>query len=270
MKIRLNGQSESTLQNYARALAKMSLYFKTCPTLIKDADINNYLLMIKDTQNPSYTYFKHTVYGLRYAFRLIDREDRAIRLPQIKRLNKLPVILSQQEIKELLIIPKYLKHRILFATIYSAGLRLSEVSALKQSDICFHRNTIHIQQTKYNKNRIVPLSKYLKKGLKKYYRACNPKDYVFNGSDGHRPMSHRAIQSIFRETIKRSGIIKKVTLHSLRHSYATHLLEHGLDLISIQKLLGHGHISTTIEYLHVAQFQQPKRISPLDILYDQI
>ena len=268
--IRINGKSESTLQNYGRSLAKMSLYFKSCPTLIADSAINNYLLLLKDRQQVSYSYFKHTVYGLRYAFRLIGREDRAIRLPQIKRLNKLPVILSQEEIKTLLKTPKYLKHRILFATVYAAGLRLCEVSALKQFDICFHRNTIHIRQTKYNKDRIVPLSNYLKMGLQKYYRVCCPRGYVFNGSDGHRPMSSRAIQSIFRETIKRSEIIKKVTLHSLRHSYATHLLEHGLDLISIQKLLGHGHISTTIEYLHVAQFQQPKKVSPLDILYDQI
>ena len=131
----------------------------------------------------------------------------------LKRLNKLPVILSQEEIKLLLKTPKYLKHRILFATVYAAGLRLCEVSALKQSDICFHRNTIHIRQTKYNKDRIVPLSNYLKKGLKKYYKACCPRGYVFNGSDGHRPMSSRAIQSIFRETIKRSGIIKKPALY---------------------------------------------------------
>lgn len=140
----------------------------------------------------------------------------------------------------------------------------------QQLDICFDRNTIHIKQSKYKKDRIVPLSKYLKQGLEKYYLSCCPREYVFNGADGHRPLSRRAIQNIFRETLRRSKITKKVTLHSLRHSYATHLLEQGIDLISIQKLLGHGHISTTIEYLHVAQFKESKRISPLDILYDQI
>ncbi|MCP4439337.1 MAG: tyrosine-type recombinase/integrase [Aureispira sp.] len=248
----------------------MSLYFKACPTEVEDAAINNYLLMLKNTQTLSYNNFTHTVYGLRYAFRLTGREDRAIQLPSIKKLRKLPVILSAQEIKTLLCSPKLLKHRILLASIYSAGLRLCEVSGLKQSDICFDRNTIHIRQSKYKKDRLVPLSSYLKKGLLKYYEACCPRDYVFNGRDGHGPLSHRAIQQVFRETVKRSSIHKKVTLHSLRHSYATHLLEYGIDLISIQKLLGHAHISTTIEYLHVAQFKESKRISPLDILYNQV
>ena len=101
--IRLNGKSESTLYNYARSLAKMALYFKCSPLELTDDQINDYLLMLRDSQNPSLSYFKHTVYGLRLVFRLIDREDKAIRLPSIKKLQTLPVVLSKKECKELLL-----------------------------------------------------------------------------------------------------------------------------------------------------------------------
>jgi len=106
----------------------MALYFKTCPTTIADDRINDYLLLLQEKKNPSASYFKHTVYGLRLAFRLIDREDRAIRLPSIRRSKSLPVILNRKEVKALIGAPKWKKHRILIALIYSAGLRVREVS----------------------------------------------------------------------------------------------------------------------------------------------
>jgi len=197
----------------------MALYFKTCPTSLSVERINQYLLMLRDTQSPSFSYFKHTVYGLRLAFRLKGLEDRAIRLPSIKKVKKLPMVLSRKECRELFATPKLLKHRVLFSLIYSAGLRIREGSVLKQSDIDFDRMTIHIRQSKYNKDRMVPLSNNIKKGLIKYYNTCHPRIYVFNGIDGHRCLSVRAIQHMFRETVRKTSIKKKVTTHSLRHSY---------------------------------------------------
>jgi len=223
--------------------------------------------MLRDTQTPSYSYFKHTVYGLRLAFRLTGREDRAIRLPSIKKIKKLPVVLSRAECKELFATPKLLKHRVLFSLIYSAGLRISEASNLKQADIDFDRMMIHIRQSKYNKDRMVPLSKNMKIGLQKYYKSCKPRTYVFNGSDGHRNLSVRGIQHMFRETVRKTSIQKKITTHSLRHSYATHLCEEGLDLLTIRDLLGHEDIVTTMVYLHVAGRCSNKAYSPFDTLY---
>lgn len=267
-KIRLNGQSESTLANYGKSIAKLSLYFGCTPLELTDAQINDYLLLLRDHQNPSYSYFKHTVYGLRYVFRLVGREDRAIRLPTIKRIKDLPVVFSKNECRLLFKTPKLLKHRILLSLTYSAGLRIAEVCSLHQRDIDFDRKQIHIRQSKYKKDRYVPLSDLMAKGLKKYYHACQPKDWVFNGKSYGSPISKRGIGWVMRTTLKKTGIQKKASLHTLRHTYATHLLEDGLDLYTIQHLLGHEHISTTLVYLHVAHTIQQRGHSPFDTLYN--
>jgi len=267
--VRLNGQSESTLTNYTRSLAKLSLHFGCTPLELSDQQINEYLLTIRDKQNPSLSYFKHTVYGLRYCFRLAGRNDRAIELPSIKRLKQLPTVLSKQECKRLFKAPKLLKHRILLTLTYSAGLRISEVSKLKINDIDFDRKIIHIRQSKGNKDRFVPLSALMAKGLKKYYASCNPSQFVFNGQAPGSQLSIRAIQWLCKEAVNAAQIAKQASMHTLRHSYATHLLEDGLDLYSIQKLLGHSHISTTLVYLHVAQTLPVKSFSPLDTLYNK-
>lgn len=266
-KIRLNGQSESTLSNYGRSIARMSLYFGCTPLELPDEKINDYLLLLRDTQQPSLSYFKHTVYGLRYAFRLVGREDRAIKLPSIKRMKDLPVVLSREECRRLFRAPRLLKHRILLCLVYSAGLRISEVVRLGQVDIDFDRKQIHIRRSKYNKDRYVPLSTYIASGLKKYYDACQPRKWVFNGKQSGEPMSTRGVQWVMRTSLKAANISKSASLHTLRHSYATHLLEDGLDLYSIQKLLGHEHVSTTLIYLHVAQSLSQRAHSPLDTLY---
>jgi site-specific recombinase XerD len=177
------------------------------------------------------------------------------------------VVFSRKEVKKLIGTPKWKKHRILLALIYSAGLRISEVSRLEKRDVDFDRMTIHIRQSKYRKDRYVPLSEYMKKGLEDYYRQCGPIRYVFNGKETGSSLSIRAIQYIFRETLRNSGIEKKANVHTLRHTYATHLLEDGVDLISLRDLLGHVDIQTTLDYLHVAQFERRKVHSPLDTLY---
>lgn len=245
----------------------MSLHFGCTPLALTDAQINDYLLLLRDRQNPSFSYFKHTVYGLRYVFRLIGREDKAIRLPSIQRIKDLPTVLSQAECRLFFKTPKLLKHRVLLTLIYSAGLRSAEVTNLRQADIDFDRMLIHVRQGKGKKDRYVPLSPYMAQGLKKYYQSVLPKTWVFNGKQYGTPFSKRGVQFVVRTTLKKSGIQKKVTAHTLRHSYATHLLEDGLDIVTIQKLLGHECISTTLVYLHVAQTVTQRAYSPLDILY---
>lgn len=245
----------------------MALHFECCPTTLPDEQVNEYLLLLRDTQSPSYSYFKHTVYGLRMAFRLAGREDKAIRLPSIQRIKSLPAVFNRAEVKKLVATPKWKKHRILLALIYSAGLRISEASNLEQRDIDFGRMAIHIRESKYKKDRYVPLSGYMKQGLQGYYQHSCPIKYVFNGKASGSALSTRAIQYIFRESLRKSGITKKANVHTLRHSYATHLLEEGVDIISLRDLLGHQDIQTTLDYLHVAQFERSQVHSPLDTLY---
>lgn len=264
----LRGQSNSTLQNYIRRIAIISLHFNRLPEDISDDEINEYLTALAlDPKSPSRSSFKHMVYGLRYYYRHLGLNKRAIDLPSLKRDTKLPVILNRSELKELFKTPTLLKHRIVLTLIYSAGLRSQEVINLKLSDIDFERKTIHIQQSKYKKDRIVPLSDYMSKGIKKYVSVEHPHVWLFNGKELDGRYSAKGLSWIMRETLKKTSIQKKVNLHSLRHSYATHLLEDGVNIVTIKNLLGHATIQTTMIYLHVAQLPNKPPHSPLDTLY---
>ena len=211
------------------------------------------------------------VYGLRFYFRHIGDNKRAIRLPSLKKDTKFPIILNRSELRELFHTPALLKHRILLTLIYSAGLRGQEVINLKLADIDFERKTIHIRQSKYKKDRIVPLSDYIAIGLKKYISVENPHIYLFNGKTADVRYSTKGLSWVMREALKRTTIKKEVNLHSLRHSYATHLLEDGVNIVTVKELLGHANITTTMIYLHVAQIPLVPAHSPLDTLYkDQL
>ncbi len=207
------------------------------------------------------------VYGLRYYFRLPGMNKKAIALPSLKGDTKLPVILNRAELKELFSTPKLLKQRIVLTLIYSAGLRGQEVKNLKLSDVDFERMTIHIRQSKYKKDRIVPLSPTMVIGLKKYLRAENPHSWLFNSKQPGSQYSMRGLSWVMRESLKKISITKKANLHTLRQTYATHLLEEGLNIVTQKDLQGHAKITTTMIYLHVAQCEYIKPHSPLDTLY---
>jgi integrase/recombinase XerD len=266
--VTLRGQSQSTLNNYIRRIAGISLHFSSLPEQITDEEINEYLCgLALDPKSPSRSSFKHAVYGLRYYFRLLGHNKRAIGLPSLKKDTKLPVIFNRTELRELFKAPTLLKHRIVLSLIYSAGLRGQEAINLKISDVDFERRTIHIRQSKYKKDRVVPLSDLMAKGLKSYISAENPYIWLFNGKEPDGRYSVRGLSWVMRETIKKTSIKKDVTLHTLRHTYATHLLEEGLNIVTLKELLGHSEITTTMIYLHVAQCPMIKPHSPLDTLY---
>lgn len=266
--VTLRGQSESTLKNYTRRLALLVIHFNRLPEKVSEDEINEYLVALaRNPKSPSRSSFKHMVYGLRYYYRLLGMNKKAIALPSLKQDTKLPVILNRSELKELFKAPKLLKQRVVLSLIYSAGLRGQEVINLKISDIDFERMTIHIRQSKYKKDRIVPLSFAMVKGLKKYLKAENPHIWLFNGKDASGKYSTRGLSWVMRENLKKTSITKEVNLHSLRHSYATHLLEEGVDIVSVKNLLGHADVTTTMIYLHVAQCQHIKPHSPFDTLY---
>lgn len=266
--VTLRGQSKSTLNNYIRRIAGIALHFGKLPELISDDEINEFLCALAlNPKSPSRSNFKHAVYGLRYYFRIIGLNKRAIGLPSLKKDTKLPVILNRNELRELFKAPTLLKHRIVLSLIYSAGLRGQEVINLKISDIDFVRKTIHIRQSKYKKDRIVPLANFMASGLRKYIAAENPYIWLFNGKEPDGRYSVRGLSWVMREALKKTSVKKDVNLHSLRHAYATHLLEEGINIVTLKDLLGHAEISTTMIYLHVAQCPLIKPHSPLDTLY---
>jgi integrase/recombinase XerD len=165
--VTLSGQSQSTLNNYIRCIATITLHFGKLPELISDDEINEYLCALAlNPKSPSRSNFKHAVYGMRYYFRLIEHNKRAIDLPSLKKDTKLPVILNRKELRQLFNAPALLKHKIVLGFIYSAGLRGLEVVNLKIPDVDFERKTIHIRQSKYKKDRILPLSEYMAHGLR--------------------------------------------------------------------------------------------------------
>ena len=275
----ISGKSTSTLKNYSHHVAKMALHFGQLPTELDEDQINDYLhLMQQEHNTPSESYFKFTVYGLRYAFRISGLQEARVALPSIKREKKLPVVLSRDEVKRLMKAPSLLKHRVLIGLLYGCGLRCFEVRNIKLADLDFDRKMLHIRKGKGNKDRYVPLCDLLIKGLKAHIQAERPDGWLFNGKqpvDGRAGgafdsrYSQKGVQWAVNEARKAAGIIKPMTVHTLRHTYATHLLEEGLDIMSIKDLLGHECIDTTLVYLHVAQNGRVKPFSPLERLYPQ-
>jgi integrase/recombinase XerD len=198
-------------------------------------------------------------------------EKKRIQLPQIKRQNDLPIVLNKQEVRELLRAPKYLKHQLILAMLYGCGLRSYELCNLLQSDMDFERKTVFVKKQKGKIDRYVPLSHHLIRGLKKYFKTENPIKHVFNSQvtkEGMaQPLTTRGIQWILKESRSKVTTKKKFTAHTLRHSYATHLLEDGLNIMSLKELLGHAHIETTIVYLQVSNAGSSIKFSPLDTLF---
>lgn len=191
-------------------------------------------------------------------------------LPSIERPKKLPVVLSQNEVKILLATPKLLKHRLLLALLYGCGLRSFELRNLKIRDVDPDRKMLHIRQGKGRKDRYVPLNDLLIRGIKTYIQAEKPVGYLFNGKNAEGDfvkLSPRGVQWVVNQSRKQSGIEKELTAHTLRHSYATHLLEMGMDIMTLKDLLGHEFIETTLVYLHVGRVGRKPPFSPLDKLY---
>ena len=198
---------------------------------------------------------------------MLGMAEKIVHLPEIKQEKKLPVVLNYRECKALFNASELLKHRMVLSLMYSAGLRAGEVSRLHLSDIDSGRMMIFIGQGKYNKDRYVPLSPLILQGLRKYYYACQPVEYLFNGNAPGSPLSVRGMQWALRKAVKKCKLQKGITLHTLRHSYATHMLEFGMDIVTIKELLGHERIETTLVYLHVAKPNRSNLFSPFDRLY---
>ena len=271
------GRSPSTYRNYALHVAAVSLYFKKLPTELDPEQVQDYLYYLqKKSKTPSQTYFKHTVYGLRFLLKSEGLPYGFLRLPSIKHEKKLPVVLSKQEVWAMLQSAQLLKHKILIGLLYGCGLRCMEVRSVRLQDLDFDRKQLKVVQGKGRKDRYVPLSEHLIRGLIKYITAEKPKEYLFNGQPNGRAggdfdsrYSQRGVQWAVQQVAKAAGIKKEVHTHTMRHSYATHLLEDGMDIITLKGLLGHENIETTLEYLQIAQLQSQRIFSPLDTLFEQ-
>lgn len=263
----LDRLSKSLITNYGRNIAHLALHFGRLPHELSIEEINAYLYRKSVHEGFSESYFKQTVFGMRFWFRLFGKDEQALKLPVIKKEKKLPEVLSKEECKELFKAPRTLKHRFLLAFAYSAGLRMNELRLLKISDVDTDRMQVRVRQGKGKKDRYVILSRCIKERLPNYLKELKPQVYLFEGQTLGEPMGERSIQYIIGEALSKTDICKRVSMHTLRHSFATHLLEDGVDIYTIQHLLGHAQLRTTIIYLHIAQVIPKVGKSPLDTLY---
>ncbi len=265
--LHLKGYSANTIRNYCnefhhllRLLGKHPVY------VLEKKHILSYLLWLIEQCGHSETHVHTTVNAIKFYFeKVLGRENEFYDLPRPKKPLKLPDVLAQTEVMNMILKIENPKHRCLLMAGYSAGLRVSEIVGLKLIDIDSQRMMLHIRCAKGKKDRMVPLSHKFLESLREYYREYKPKVYVFEGQAGGS-YSIRSVQNIVKAAKERAGIHKIGSTHMLRHSYATHLLESGTDIRIIQELLGHNSITTTMRYTHVSRKDIGRIESPLDRL----
>jgi len=267
--INVSGKSKSTLTNYSRHLAHLALHYQVLPTELDNEQVLDYLHLVKANGSPSAAFYKFTVYGMRYACRLRGLPYQQFSLPSIERSDKLPAVLSDVEVRALLKACDLLKHRLLIALCYGCGLRCAEVRQLRIGDVDTQRGMIHVHQGKGKKDRCLPMGTMLQRGIGSYIDAEKPRQFLLEGTRGEA-YSQRGAQWAITQAVKKAGILKEVTLHTLRHTYATHLLEQGVNILTIKELLGHAHIDTTMIYLHLARPSVKMVFSPMDTLYPRV
>lgn len=230
-------------------------------------DIRSFQLHLIEIRKIGFSSFNQAVCGLRLLFTItIPKPWPVVMIPFGKRAKRLPTVLSDNEVARLLECTPNLKHRTFFTTLYAAGLRLSEAANLKLTDIDSQRMQLNIQSGKGRKQRQVPLSPRLLKELREYWVKYRPTILLFPGKLPDKPYAGTSIQKTIKVSAKRAGISKTVTPHTLRHSYATGLLEAGVDILTISRLLGHASFTTTMVYLHVRRTHFLRSPSPLDWL----
>ena len=266
MKIR--NMAVNTINAYTYHIAKFEQFLGR--RNIADAtpeDVRRFQLHLLEVRKIGFSSFNQAVCGLRLLFSVTLRRPWPVTMiPYGKKAKTLPVVLSDQEVADLLRCTPNLKHRTFFTTLYSAGLRLSEAANLKITDIDSQRMQLNIQSGKGRKQRQVPLSPRLLEALRKYWKACRPQQWLFPGNCPNKPYAGTSMQRTIKVSARRAGIKKNVTPHTLRHSYATGMLEAGVDVLTISRLLGHANFKTTMVYLHVRREHLLRAPSPLDWL----
>jgi len=250
--LRYRNYSPRTIKAYCQCLLQLSKHYNLSPDKITRDQFINYLYYLVEEKQVSAVHLNQLISAYKIMIVEVLRrewEEFDIRRPSLS--MKLPVVLSQKEVKRIIDGISNLKHRTFISLIYSCGLRLDELCNLKVADIDSTRMQIHIRLGKGSKDRYVMLSQKILLMLREYWKRYRPKEFLFEGVTQGKAISRRTVQRAFQMAVIKSGIKKRPSIHTLRHSFATHLLEKGVNLIAIQKLLGHNHIKTTTNYTHL-------------------
>lgn len=263
----LRNMSPSTRKVYAYAVANFARHFGRSPDTLGIEDVRTYRLHLVNRGLKAAS-INPIVGALRFFYAItMQRNDIAEQIPFARKEDTLPAVLTPDEVVRLLAAVDSLKMRVALTTIYAAGLRVSEVVTLVATDIDSQRMVIHVRQAKGKKDRYVMLSEQLLGILRRYYKEVRPRLYLFPGPDPAQPLTTRSVQRVCKAAAEKAGIDKGVTVHTLRHSFATHLLEQGVDIRVIQDVLGHRQITSTTRYARVALNLIRQIQSPLERLH---
>lgn len=272
--MRLRNLSAHTIEAYVRAVAQYARHFKRSPEKLGGEQARQYLLHLVQDQHASWSRYNQARCALQFFYRVTLGQDETFKcLPCARTPKRLPTVLARDEVRRLLeVVSHHARDRALLMALYGAGLRIAEALALRPADIDTPRMLIHVHGGKGNKDRMVKLSPQLLVALREYWRTRpaprDPRGWLFPMvHDPDRPMESGTGWRIVVRAARRAGITRRVSPHTLRHSYATHLLEAGVDLRTIQMLLGHNSLKTTTLYMHVSQARLQSTSSPLDLLY---
>jgi site-specific recombinase XerD len=264
--LRIENYSERTIKSYVAVISLLARHYNKCPTVITEAEIKNYI-QFRLAGGRSWSSINTFISAMHKLFNgTLNIPQRIARIKRPKVEKKIPSVLSQEEVLMIIKATKNLKHQTLLMTIYSAGLRVGEACELRVGDIDSARMRIIVRNGKGHKDREVTLSSLLLASLRTYFKRYRPATYLFPGKGGSKPYSQSSARAVLKKSLKRSGITKKATPHTLRHSYATHMMDKGIDLRFIQALLGHKSIKTTLHYCHLSKKGMQSITSPLDDL----
>jgi integrase/recombinase XerD len=265
--MQIRNLSPRTIECYTYHVRCFAKHFSRSPELLGAEEVRAYQVYLVQEKKASWSSFNQAVCALRFLYRVtLGQSWPVVQIPFAKRPKKLPVVLSPQEVQRLLSCARPVKLRVILTTIYAAGLRLEEATHLEVRDIDSARMVLRVAHGKGDKERLVPLSPRLLQELRDYWSIVRPERWLFPGGVPGTPLGPSAVQKACERATLEARIAKHVTPHTLRHSYATGLLEAGVDLLTIQRLLGHACFSTTLIYLHVRRTRLESTVSPLDLL----
>ena len=262
--------SPRTQEAYVAAVTGLAKYCNKSPDKIVQEEVENYLLHLRQDLKRSSSTCNVVISGLRFFYEhTIKDESVKLRLPPRKKTKRLPEVLSREEVNRVITSLANIKHRVILMTAYSAGLRVSELVKLRQEHIDSSRMVIRVDQGKGKKDRYTILSQRLLKELRIYYKAYRPENWLFPAKNLTQHISISSAQRIYYKAKKKAGITKTKGIHTLRHCFASHLLEAGYDVRRIQILMGHKSLSTTMAYLHVSRQGLGMVKSPFDFVDEE-
>jgi integrase/recombinase XerD len=265
--LHLRNYSRKTVDAYVRSVAQFSQHFRKSPEHLGPEHIREYQIFLVNTRKASWPLFNVAVCALRFFYKVTLNQPWIVEhIPYPKQEKKLPVILSPVELATLLQAVPDLKHRTVLMTMYGSGVRVSEALALRVDDIDSRRMLIRVEQGKGRRDRYTILPPTLLESLRRYWKISRSRPWLFPGRTPQRPLTQSAVQREVRRASKKAGLRKTVTTHTMRHCFATHLLEAGVDLRTIQVLLGHRSLNTSAVYLHIAAGAVRSDGKPIDLL----